>query len=507
MKRIYPFVLGLIVPLLLATSCGTSARKPAVTESEPSSIVYFTRDISPEGLVKIYEALGVEAKGRVAVKISTGESMNSNQLSPELIGPLVKKVGGNLVECNTAYGGSRFTTESHRAEIAKRGYDKIATVDIMDEEGEFQIPVADDKWIKYDIVGSHLQNYDFMINLAHFKGHAMGGFGGVLKNASIGVASANGKVNIHSAGKSQKTKPDGDLQAPDGWFLSPEKNTPFIESMSAAAQAVHNYFQAREGIVYIDVMNNISIDCDCDGNPHKPTIQDIGIAASLDPVALDKFCLDKVFNLPQDKDNDTKALLERINERHGTRIVYRGEEMGLGSTEYKVINLDDNMESKTLVAYFSWSGNTEAVVKHIAEKTGADIFRIERVEAYSTDYYTCADEAKLEVDKKTFPAIKGLPENFDKYDTIIVAVPVWWYTAPMPVRTFLEKSGLDWSGKTVIPLCTAYTAEYNTLTDIVKATPAAAHKDGICVITKEMNGKGIEKKFAQVDSWLEKTLL
>lgn len=208
----------------------------------------------------------------------------------------------------------------------------------MDEEGEIKIPVKDDKWLKYDIVGSHLQNYDFMINLAHFKGHAMGGFGGVLKNASIGVASRNGKTYIHTAGKAEDYNQLWQ-NLPEGWMNSPENNDPFIESMSAAAQAVHEYFKARNGIVYIDVMNNISIDCDCDGNPHKPTIQDIGIAASTDPVALDKFCLDQVFNLPNDENNDTKALLERINQRHGTRIVYRGEEAGLGTTNYKVVEL------------------------------------------------------------------------------------------------------------------------------------------------------------------------
>ncbi len=339
--RIFLFAAALMAGLFM-TACGSTAGKSTAyvnTESpQAESVVYFTKDISPESLVKVYEALGVVPSGRVAVKISTGESEKSNNLDPALIADLVRKVNGTLVECNTAYGGSRATTESHRAEIAKRGYNDIAVVDIMDEEGEIKIPVKDTKWIQYDIVGSHLQNYDFLINLAHFKGHAMGGFGGVLKNQSIGVASANGKVNIHSAGKHEQATPDGDLHAPSGWFLSPEKNTPFIESMAAAAQGVHDYFKGK--VLYIDVMNNLSIDCDCDGNPHEPTIRDIGIAASLDPVALDKFCLDRVFNLPVDADNDTKALLDRINQRHGLRIVYRAEENGLGSTAYRVVSLD-----------------------------------------------------------------------------------------------------------------------------------------------------------------------
>ena len=330
---------ALTAVLALACSSPSKNSKVVSTESDDaSSIVYFTKEISPESLVKVYEALGVKQEGRIAVKISTGESAKSNNLSPELIAPLVKKVGGTLVECNTAYGGSRSNTASHRAEIAQRGYNEVATVDIMDEEGEIKIPVKDTKWIQYDIVGSHIRNYDSMINLAHFKGHAMGGFGGVLKNASIGVASSNGKVNIHSAGTHEQAEASGDLHAPAGWFLSPEKNTPFIESMAAAAQAVHDYFKGK--VVYIDVMNNLSIDCDCDGNPHAPTIKDIGIAASLDPVALDKFCIDKVFAIPADKDNDTKALIERIQNRHGIRILYRAEENGLGSTSYKVVELD-----------------------------------------------------------------------------------------------------------------------------------------------------------------------
>ena len=335
MKRI---LIVLAAMVMVLPSCGQNNNKKAQTTDESASVVYFTKDISPEGLIKVYEALGVEAKGRVAVKISTGESMLSNHLRPELIGPLVKKVNANLVECNTAYAGNRQQTADHWKAIEEHGYTAIATVDIMDEEGEMKIPVVDDKWIKYDIVGSHLQNYDFMINLAHFKGHAMGGFGGVMKNASIGVASRNGKTYIHTAGKAEDYNQLWQ-NLPEGWMNSPENNTPFIESMSAAAQAVHEYFKGKNGIVYIDVMNNISIDCDCDGNPHKPTIQDIGIAASLDPVALDKFCLDQVFNLQNDENNDTKALLERINQRHGIRIVYRGEETGLGTTKYTVVEL------------------------------------------------------------------------------------------------------------------------------------------------------------------------
>ena len=323
--------------LAAVTACGSS--KKNTTPEDNASVVYFTRDITPESLVKIYEALGREATGKVAIKISTGEMGGHNYLQPALIAPLVKAVNGTLVECNTAYEGSRSNTAAHKETIRAHGFYDVADVDIMDEEGEFKIPVQDSTWIGYDLVGSHLKNYDFMINLAHFKGHAMGGFGGVLKNASIGVASANGKGYIHSAGKVADAASSWD-NLPEGWDQVPEKNDPFIESMAAAAQAVHNYFKGGENILYIDVMNNISIDCDCDGAPHDPTIQDIGIAASLDPVALDKFCLDQVFTLPNDADNDTRALLERINQRHGTHIIDYAQSIGLGKADYTVISLD-----------------------------------------------------------------------------------------------------------------------------------------------------------------------
>ncbi len=302
------------------------------------AIVYFTRKLTPEGLVRIYEALGRPAKGRVAVKISTGEAGGHNYLKPELIGALVKKVDGTIVECNTAYEGQRMETVDHLKVIEDHGFNAIAKVDIMDADGEIRIPVRDSSWIKYDIVGDHIKNYDFMINLAHFKGHAMGGFGGVLKNQSIGVASRNGKGYIHSAGKSEDYRTAWD-NLPEGWEDDPRKNDPFIESMASAAQAVHDYF-GGDRILYIDVMNNISIDCDCDSHPADPTIQDIGIAASLDPVALDRFCLDQVFNLEPSPENDNAALLERIRQRHGIHIVDHAEKIGLGTTKYTVVDID-----------------------------------------------------------------------------------------------------------------------------------------------------------------------
>lgn len=314
MKKLVIFVVGLLV------SAGMCAQ----------SKVYFTRDITPEALVRIYKALGKEAKGRVAVKISTGEAGGHNYLKPELIRNLVDEVGGTIVECNTAYAGSRNTSAAHWKTIRQHGFDKIAKVDIMDEHGDMRIPVKDTTHIKYDIVGASLASYDFMVNLAHFKGHAMGGFGGVLKNQSIGVASSAGKTYIHTAGK---------VQSPDELWNNLPAQDYFLESMAAAAQAVADYFKGN--ILYINVMNNLSVDCDCDSSPDEPKLKDMGIMASLDPVALDKACLDMVFNHKSTEGDDAKPLIERINRQHGTHIVDYAEKIGLGSTAYVVVDIDN----------------------------------------------------------------------------------------------------------------------------------------------------------------------
>lgn len=295
------------------------------------SKVYMTKNIDAEALVKIYKALGRPATGNVAIKISTGEAGNTHYLKPELIKDLVDETKGTIVECNTAYGGARSTTEQHLKVIADHGFDKIAKVDIMDAEGDMRLPVKDTKHIKYNLVGSHLKNYDFMINLAHFKGHAMGGFGGVLKNQSIGVASANGKAYIHTAGKAQSPN--------ELWRNLPAQDY-FLESMAAAAQSVHDYFGNGEKIVYINVMNNMSVDCDCDGHPAAPKLKDMGILASTDPVALDQACLDLVFNHEATPGDDNKPLIERINRQHGTHTVDYAAQIGLGSQQYELINID-----------------------------------------------------------------------------------------------------------------------------------------------------------------------
>lgn len=301
----------------------------AEEKSSNESTVYFTREITPEALVRIYEALGVEPKGRVAVKISTGESSKSNHLRPALIKNLVEEVNGTLVECNTAYKGNRFSSEEHLKAIRERGYNEIAEVDLMDIDGSIDIPVSDKKWLKFNRVGKHLANYDFLVNLAHFKGHAMGGFGGVLKNQSIGIASREGKVIIHTAGRYDDT---------DHAFSNQDGQDAFLESMAAAAQSVHDYFKGN--IVYINVMNNLSVDCDCDGHPHDPEMKDIGILASLDPVALDKACLDLVFHYPSTQGDDATALQERINRQHGTHIVDYAAGIGLGSLDYRIVDID-----------------------------------------------------------------------------------------------------------------------------------------------------------------------
>ena len=292
------------------------------------SNVYFTSEITPESLVQVFQALGINPSGTVAVKISTGESAKSNYLRPELIGDLVAYTGATLVECNTAYGGVRDNTASHLQVIAERGFNEIAKVDIMDAEGDLIIPVSDTTWIKYDIVGSHLSAYDFMINLAHFKGHARGGYGGVLKNQSIGMASRHGKCYIHTAGLTT------------GNIYGNNTQDSFLESMAAAAQAVHNYFkQDGKNIVYINVMNNLSVDCDCNPAPAPPMMEDIGILASTDPVALDKACLDLVFDFNSTQGNDAQPLIDRINELHGTHTVEYAEMIGLGSLQYNLIDI------------------------------------------------------------------------------------------------------------------------------------------------------------------------
>ena len=279
-------------------------------------------EISSDNLVKIYEALGRKATGKVAVKISTGEPGGHNFLDPDLIKNLVQKVNGTIVECNTAYGGGRTNAADHMRAAEEHGFTAIAPVDIMDAEGEVELPLKGGRHLTRDIVGSHFLNYDFTIILSHFKGHAMGGFGGAIKNMSIGIASSNGKRYIHSAGTSTTS------------WGNPSQDD-FLESMAEAAKAVADH--CGDNILYISVANNLSVDCDCDSSPEDPKMGDIGILASLDPVALDKACTDLVRS---SEDHGKIHLIERIDSRNGMHTLDHAEALGLGSQKYELIHLD-----------------------------------------------------------------------------------------------------------------------------------------------------------------------
>ncbi len=284
--------------------------------------VYIFHEISSENLVKIYRVLGREATGRVAVKLSTGEPGGHNFLQPALIGDLVREVNGTIVECNTAYGGGRSDTEAHFKAAEEHGFTAVAPVDIMDAEGETRLPVEGGRHIEYDIVGSHFPDYDFTLVLSHFKGHAMAGFGGALKNISIGIASSNGKRWIHSAGTSTTS------------WGSPSQED-FLETMAEAAKAVTDHCGDR--ILYISVANNLSVDCDCDSSPADPEMGDIGILASLDPVALDMACTDLVRS---SEDHGKVHLIERIDSRQGMHTLEYAERIGIGSRQYELVELD-----------------------------------------------------------------------------------------------------------------------------------------------------------------------
>ena len=311
---------------LFFAAAATTAGAQTTEEADKRPAVYFIEEITPENLVRIYEALGRKAEGRVAVKVSTGEPGGHNFLQPTLIADLVHKVSGTIVECNTAYGGGRSDTENHLKAAADHGFTSIADVDIMDADGEVALPVKGGRHLKEDFVGRNYLNYDFTVILSHFKGHAMGGFGGAIKNMSIGIASSKGKAWIHSAGKTKnQNEVWGDLPAQDD----------FLESMAEAAKAVADH--CGDKILYISVANNLSVDCDCDSSPEDPKMGDIGILASLDPVALDKACVDMV---RASKDHGKIHLIERIDSRHGMHTLDYGEKIGLGSQEYRLVRLD-----------------------------------------------------------------------------------------------------------------------------------------------------------------------
>ncbi len=291
------------------------------TEDSGAPEVFYISDISSESLIEIYEALGWEPEGKVAVKLSTGEPPASNYLDPELIKDLVQRVDGTIVECNTAYGGSRSSTAMHYQVAEDHGFTAIADFQILDEDGSMTLPVEGGTVLSENYVGAAFADYDSYLVLSHFKGHAMAGYGGAIKNISIGLASSDGKTNIHTGGQG-------------GSMWSADQDL-FLESMGDAGKSVSDYLGNGERIVYINVMNRLSIDCDCDGNPAEPDIHDIGILASTDPVAVDQACLDLIW-----VSEGSESFMNRVEDRNGLHTLENAEVIGLGSRNYQLIDLD-----------------------------------------------------------------------------------------------------------------------------------------------------------------------
>lgn len=289
--------------------------------------VYFTKNITPQTVVKMFDILGIKLPGKVAVKVHSGEEGNQNYLKPEFMRPAVEHVGGTVVECNTAYGGERNSTEKHKKLIAAHGWTKLFNVDIMDAEGpDMKLEIPNGKVLKENFVGKNLANYDSMLVLSHFKGHPAGGYGGALKQLSIGCASTVGKCLIHSGGLITDQNIVWDHMAPQDTFC---------ESMADAAQSVAEFFSGR--IAYVNMVCNLSVDCDCCAVAEDPCMADIGILSSLDPVALDKACLDLIY----DSDDPGKPhFIERVESRHGAHTIAAAADLGFGTKEYELINVD-----------------------------------------------------------------------------------------------------------------------------------------------------------------------
>lgn len=289
-------------------------------------IVYFTRQISPENVVRLYEALGVELPGKVAVKVHSGEKGNQNYLHPEFMRPMIEKVNGTVVECNTAYVGARETTEKHEALMAEHGWSEFFTVDIMDSEGpDLVLPIENGRVLSENHVGAHMANYASMLVLSHFKGHPMGGFGGALKQLSIGCASSAGKAIIHSGGKVYDAVTLWDNCAPQDDFL---------EAMAEAAETVVNHFGSN--LAFVSIACNLSVDCDCCAVAEDPCMSDIGIFASLDPVAIDQACIDAVMS---SDDPGRDHFMERVNSRHGIKTIEDAARLGYGSRDYELVEI------------------------------------------------------------------------------------------------------------------------------------------------------------------------
>ena len=290
-------------------------------------IVYFTKEITPESLVKIYKKINSPLTGNIAIKLHSGEDGNQNYVKPEFVKDLIDYVNGIVVECNTAYNGQRNSTNKHLKLLEKHGWNKYFDVDLLDEEDDdLVLDIPNGKVINKNYVGKNLTKYDSMLVLSHFKGHPMGGFGGALKQLSIGIASSRGKSYIHSAGKT--------LDQNEVWKLNTKQDL-FLESMADAATSVVNYFKGN--IVYINILCNLSVDCDCCANAEDPCMKDIGILLSLDPVAIDKASVDLVYS---SEDEGKKYLIERIESRNGLHTIEEAEQRGIGTTKYKIVDID-----------------------------------------------------------------------------------------------------------------------------------------------------------------------
>ena len=292
------------------------------------SKVYFIREITPENIIKAYEALGKNLEGNVAVKMHSGEQGNQNYLRPEFVQDVIHHVNGTVVECNTAYEGARNSTEKHKKLIEEHEWNKYFPFDLLDAEGpDMELEIPNGKVLKKNYVGKNLANYNALLVLSHFKGHAMGGYGGALKQLSIGCASSRGKTLIHTAGVTDDQKV---------LFQNLPEQDRFLEAMADAAKSVVDYFKGNA--VYINVMKNISVDCDCDAHASAPCMQDIGILASLDPVAVDQACLDLIY---QSNDPGKDKLIERIESRHGVHTIESAYDLGVGNREYELVQIDE----------------------------------------------------------------------------------------------------------------------------------------------------------------------
>lgn len=340
MKRWIAFFMMAILALALMAGCGKetigTGEEPQITPAENTGSseksknnekatgekpkVYMTADISPEGLMAVYKALNRPAEGKTAIKLHFGEPNNKNYISPDLVKDLTLAVDGSFVDSNTYYGGKRMQTAAHLQIAQDHGF-TYAPVDILDSEGEITLPITEGNRLTEAILGSHYENYDFIISIAHFKGHEMAGFGGTFKNLAVGISSVNGKKAIHDE--------------PGKWMFS-TKGDAFLEKIVEVTKAILD--DKGDKMVFINVMNNLSTDCDCNPRPETPKMQDIGILASLDPVALDQACVDLVFAAPE---SENKGLVSRINDCNGQHLLDYAQDLGLGSKEYELVNLDD----------------------------------------------------------------------------------------------------------------------------------------------------------------------